>query len=118
MQGPSLLKNDPIHPLVDQRVRVTRGAHKGYYALVKYVGRDDVTIEIEAHLVSRSSAQQRISWADLVIVFVLFSFYSVTSLICSHKAKDGAFNIPSAGASPHTTNCRSSGPIPDSHAGT
>jgi hypothetical protein len=118
MQGPSLLKNDPVHPLVDQRVRVTRGVLKGYYALVKYVGRDDVTIEIEAHLVSRSSALQRILWADLVIVFVLFSFYSVTSLICGHKAKDGAFKIPPAGTSSHATSCRSSGPIPDSHAGT
>jgi hypothetical protein len=117
MQGPSLLKNDPVHPLVDQRVLVTRGSLKGYYALVKYVGRDDVTIEIDAHLVSRSSALQ-ISWADLVIVFVLFSFYLVTFLICGHKTKDGAFKIPPAGASPHTTNCRSSGPIPDSHAGT
>jgi hypothetical protein len=83
MQGPSLLKNDSVHPLVDQRVRVTRGNFKGYNALVKSVGRDDVTLEIEAHLVSRSSALQRISWADLFIVFVLFSFYFVTFLFCN-----------------------------------
>lgn len=111
------MKNDPVHPLVDQRVRVTRGCLKGYYALVKHVGRDDVTVEIEAHLVSRGSALQHISWADLVIVFVLFSFYLVTFLICGHKVKDGALKIPPAGASPHTTNGRR-GPIPDSHAGT
>ena len=72
IQGPRLPKNDPVHPLIGHRVRVTRGHFKGYDALVKYVGYDSVMIEIEGHLVS-GRGRQEVEWEDLMAVYVYFT---------------------------------------------
>jgi hypothetical protein len=75
VQGPSLPKNDPVHPLVGQRVKVIRDHFKGYYALVKDVGSSGVMIELEARVAANSSSpQQTVKWTSFVVVYVSVSW--------------------------------------------
>ncbi|KAH9980393.1 hypothetical protein BGW80DRAFT_1275581 [Lactifluus volemus] len=67
VQGPSLPRNDPVHPFVDRRVVITRGRFKSYRALIKDVGPSGVIVEPQALLVSRSSPRQLISWCDFIL---------------------------------------------------
>ena len=71
VQGPRLPRNDPIHPLIGQRVRVTGGQFKGYDALVKNVASEFVLIEIEGFLVSGGGLRQ-VKWKDVGAMYVLF----------------------------------------------
>jgi hypothetical protein len=76
VQGPSLPKNDPVHPLVGQRVQVTRNNFKGYYALVKDVGSSGVILELKARIGSNSSSpQQTVEWRDITVVYVPVSWF-------------------------------------------
>ena len=85
VQGPSLPKEDPVHSLVDRRVRVTRGHFKGYNAHVKHVDRAHITVEIEGQLVSGGSAQL-LQWHDVVILYVVpFYFLNKAFLIRGYK---------------------------------
>ncbi|KAF8268376.1 hypothetical protein EI94DRAFT_1700269 [Lactarius quietus] len=68
IQAPSLPKKDGVHPLVSQRVKVTRGNLKGYRALVKDVSTSYVMIEIDAKLVGANTPYAHIQWTDFVAV--------------------------------------------------
>lgn len=82
IQSSSLPQNNLDHPAVGQRVRITRGPLKSYYGLIKDIGPSDATVEIDAHLISRSSPRQNIPWINLVIVYVCaFIFWFTISLI-------------------------------------
>jgi transcription elongation factor len=73
-QGPSLPKKDCTHPLIGQRVRVTRGNFKGHYGLVKDVNISDVTIEIETKLVGTNAPHEHIPLKNLMVTYVQFWF--------------------------------------------
>ncbi|KAF8264671.1 hypothetical protein EI94DRAFT_1805484 [Lactarius quietus] len=68
VQGPSLPKNDPVHPLVNQSVIVSRGPSKGLYGRVKDIGLQILTVELEAKVVSSKDSRQRFKWGDIRIV--------------------------------------------------
>ncbi|KAF8261667.1 hypothetical protein EI94DRAFT_1809926 [Lactarius quietus] len=51
VQGLSLPKNDPVHPLVDQSIIISRGPSKGLYGRVKDVSLQILTVELEAKVV-------------------------------------------------------------------
>ena len=71
-QGPSLPKNDHVHLLVGQRVKVTQGNFKGYHGLVKDVSTSSVMIEVEAKLIGMNAPYVHIKWANFRIVWVKF----------------------------------------------
>ncbi|KAI9431322.1 hypothetical protein H4582DRAFT_2085153 [Lactarius indigo] len=63
-QGPSLPKNDPVHPLMGQRVTIIRGPLKGLYGNIREVGATAITVEIPALMAS--SPIQTLKWTDLM----------------------------------------------------
>ncbi|KAH9162307.1 hypothetical protein EDB89DRAFT_2079838 [Lactarius sanguifluus] len=66
-QGPSLPKNDPVHPLMTQRVTITRGPLKAHRGTIKEVGATAITVELPALMAGASSPMQNLTWADLVL---------------------------------------------------
>ena len=71
LQAPLLPKNDPVHPLVSQRVKIIRDRFKGYFAVIKDVRSSGLTVEIDAQLAGTSPVQV-IDWTDFVVVYELF----------------------------------------------
>lgn len=67
-QGPSLPKKDHVHPLVGQRVKITRGNSKGYRGLVKDVGTSYVRIEVDAKLIGTNEPYAHIQWTGFKVV--------------------------------------------------
>ncbi|KAI9429356.1 hypothetical protein H4582DRAFT_2065376 [Lactarius indigo] len=65
-QGPSLPKNDPVHPLMGQRVTIIRGPLKGLYGNIREVGATAITVELPALMAS--SPIQTLKWTDLMLV--------------------------------------------------
>ena len=70
VQGPSLPKSDPIHPLVDKQVVVKRGPLKGLYGRIKDVGSEVLTVELEAKVAGSRNSRQPIKWNDLRVLCV------------------------------------------------
>ena len=68
VQGPSLPKSDPVHPLVDRQVIIRRGPLKGLYGRIKDVGTGYLTVELEAKIAGSRSSRQPIKWNDLRLV--------------------------------------------------
>ncbi|KAN0141162.1 hypothetical protein V8E53_000918 [Lactarius tabidus] len=68
IQGLSLPKNDPIHPLVNQRILVTRGPSKGLYGCIKEVGSEAMSVKLEAKVASSTNLCQPMKWTDLTLV--------------------------------------------------
>ncbi|KAH9177216.1 hypothetical protein EDB89DRAFT_1902451 [Lactarius sanguifluus] len=66
-QGPSLPKNDPVHPLMTRRVTITRGPLKAHRGTIKEVGATAITVELPALMAGASSPMQNLTWADLVL---------------------------------------------------
>ncbi len=65
VQGPSLLKSDPVHPLVDKNVIIRRGPLKGLYGHVKDVRSVTLTIELEAKVAGSKYLCQPFKWNDI-----------------------------------------------------
>ena len=73
VQGPSLPKSDPIHPLVDKQVIVKRGPLKGLYGRIKDVGSEVLTVELEAKVAGSRNSRQPIKWTNLRVLYVPIS---------------------------------------------
>ncbi|KAH9954821.1 hypothetical protein BGW80DRAFT_1467541 [Lactifluus volemus] len=83
IQASSLPKDNLDYTIIGQRVMITRGPFKSYYGLVKEIGLPHVTVELDSHLVSRSSPRQNVPWKDIMTVYVsMFLFWSTISLTC------------------------------------
>lgn len=67
-QGLSLPKNDPVHPLVNQRILVSQGPSKGLYGRIKEVGSEAMSVELEAKVASSTNSCQPMKWTDLTLV--------------------------------------------------
>ena len=65
VQGPSLPKSNPIHPLVDKQVVVKWGPLKGLYGRIKDVGSEVLTVELEAKVTGSRNSCQPIKWTTL-----------------------------------------------------
>ena len=65
VQGPSLPKSDPVHPLVDKNVIIRRGPLKGLYGRVKDVGSVTLTVELEAKVAGSKYSRQPFKWNDI-----------------------------------------------------
>lgn len=65
LQGPSLPKSDPVHPLLGKRVSVKHGQRKGYSGSIVDVGSMAVTVELDALIAGSSSARQNYKWSEL-----------------------------------------------------
>jgi hypothetical protein len=68
VQGPSLPKSDPVHPLVDQKILVSRGPSKGLYGRIKEVGSEVLSVELEAKVASSANSCQPMKWTDVILV--------------------------------------------------
>jgi len=68
VQGPSLPKSDPVHPLVNQKVIVSQGPSKGLYGRIKEVGSEALSVELEAKVASSTNSCQPMKWTDLTLV--------------------------------------------------
>ncbi|KAI9465095.1 hypothetical protein BJY52DRAFT_1221185 [Lactarius psammicola] len=66
IQGPSLPKNDPIHPLLGKRIVVKHGHRKGYSGYIREVGSTALTVELDALVTGTSSPYQLYKWDDLM----------------------------------------------------
>ena len=66
IQGPSLLKNDPVHPLLGKRIVVKHGHRKGYSGYIREVGSTALTVELDALVTGTSSPYQLYKWDDLM----------------------------------------------------
>ncbi|KAI9434833.1 hypothetical protein H4582DRAFT_2080504 [Lactarius indigo] len=67
-QGPSLPKNDPVHPLMGQRVTIIRSPLKGLYSNIREVGATAITVELPALMAL--SPIQTLKWTDLMLAYV------------------------------------------------
>jgi hypothetical protein len=67
VQATSLPKNTPTHPLTGQRIVITRGSLKGYYANIKFVGNTVITVEVDG-LSGASSRIQTIKITDIMLM--------------------------------------------------
>ena len=66
IQGPSLPKNDPVHPLLGKRIVIKHGHHKGYSSYIREVGSTALTVELDTLVTGTSSPYQLYKWDDLM----------------------------------------------------
>ena len=68
LQGPSPLACDAVHPLLGQRILVTKGHHKGYAGHIRDVGCMEVTVEFNALMAGTHTPFQQFKWGDFIDV--------------------------------------------------